>query len=483
MPALPTIKLVDLATPAAVGTDRADWEASVLPEANLGAVIADKYLVESVLGRGGMGLVLAAQHMELGHRVAIKVLLHYRDDAAAAVRFLREAQTCARLKSDHIARVFDIGRLPGGAPFIVMEYLVGQDLATVVASGPIPVADAVRYVVDACTAVAEAHAAGIVHRDLKPANLFLTTRPRGGPLVKVLDFGISKVLIEQKPEGAAEGLQAGDGRERTPSLTDTGALIGSPFYVSPEQIRASHSVDARADIWSLGVILYELLAGNPPFKASTLPALAVAIENDIPPPLSESRSDLPPGLEAVTARCLQKDPSARFPSVEALAQALAPFLSPEPPIPVDGDSRRIVATDRPAVPVELQTRARSSWSTLVVAGLALTVVAGVALGLSSRTRAPTGGRTRHDLATETPVARSAGAPPSAAAVRPPEPSPTAASAVSAQNNKRTDSISASENPRRRRSVARKQPSVQPTRDDASSAAQPAAAAGPLDTPD
>jgi serine/threonine protein kinase/predicted ATPase len=272
-----------------------------------GDLVGGKYRVEELLGRGGMGEVFAASHVELGHRVAIKVL--HLVDSSANARFFREAQTCARLASEHIPHVFDLGNLADGTPYIVMECLAGQDLAQLMARGPLPASDAVSYVLQACAALQDAHAVGVVHRDIKPANLFLTTRKTGPGLLKVLDFGISKLAGEHGSEGAL-------------GLTSTGALVGSPLYMSPEQIRGSKDVDARTDIWSLGVVLYELLAGYPPFRAQTLSALSVAIATEQPRPLSSIRPDLHPAFEVVVSRCLEKDRAARFASVDALKEAI-----------------------------------------------------------------------------------------------------------------------------------------------------------------
>jgi serine/threonine-protein kinase len=288
----------------------------LVPALAPGDVIADKYEVEHLLGSGGMGQVFAARHLELGQRVAIKVLDHRGPTAAA--RFLREARTSANLVSDHVPRVFDVGRLPAGAPYLVMEYLVGQDLRRLLEDrGPIDATDAVAYLLDACAAVAGAHAAGIVHRDLKPANLLLTSRADGQPLVKVLDFGVSKVMGDDDLPAPASDQ----------GLTSTGVVLGSPLYMSPEQVRARKDIDARTDVWSLGAILFELLSGRPPFRAPTLPALAVAIAVESPPALSSLRSDLPDGLELITQRCLEKRPELRFQSVDELARALRPLLS------------------------------------------------------------------------------------------------------------------------------------------------------------
>jgi tRNA A-37 threonylcarbamoyl transferase component Bud32 len=276
-----------------------------------GQILAGKLEVERVLGVGGMGVVVAARHLELDQRVAVK-FLHQEalSSAEAAARFVREARVAAKIRSEHVARVIDVGRLDNGAPYIVMEYLEGNDLAGQIEAGPITVEDAVDYVIQACDAMAEAHALGIVHRDLKPANLFLTRRTDGAPVVKVLDFGISKL---QMPTAADGG------------LTKTSAMIGSPYYMSPEQMKSPRDVDFRTDIWSLGCILYELLSGQVPFLRETLPELAVAIALEDPPPLEQARREVSPGLAEVVERALTKDRAQRFQHVGELAQALGPF--------------------------------------------------------------------------------------------------------------------------------------------------------------
>jgi len=280
-----------------------------------GSVIAGKYRVENVLGHGGMGAVVAATHRRLGQRVAIKIL--YPSSARnpeAVARFLREAQAAAALQSEHVVRILDFGRHGDGLPFMVMEHLQGTNLADLLASrGTLPVDEAIHYVMQASEAVAEAHARGIVHRDIKPANLFLTARADGSPLVKVLDFGISK----------AEWLLGIAGYN--PDLTATADTLGTPMYMSPEQVRSTKNVTVRTDIWALGVVLYELLAGVPPFWADSLPALSAKIVADPATPLSQRRNDLPPGLDAVVLGCLEKDPERRPASILELARALSPL--------------------------------------------------------------------------------------------------------------------------------------------------------------
>jgi serine/threonine-protein kinase len=282
-----------------------------------GDLVAGKYRIERVLGEGGMGVVLAATHLQLGQRVAIKLMRREVINDEAVERFLREARALVRLRSEHVARVIDVGETGDGVPFMVMEYLEGSDLSEVVHQrGKLPVKDAVEYLLHACEAIAEAHAAGIIHRDLKPANLFLTRAPDGSDSIKVLDFGISKSL---EPD---EGPQA-------KKLTATTTVFGSPAYMSPEQMRSARDADARSDIWSLGVILYELLAGVIPFDGATYPDLVLAVNMQTPAALSTYRRDVPAALEAATFRCFEKKRDDRFASVADLAEAIAPFGHPE----------------------------------------------------------------------------------------------------------------------------------------------------------
>ncbi|HEX4446299.1 MAG TPA: protein kinase [Polyangiaceae bacterium] len=277
-----------------------------------GDVLAGKYRVERVLGQGGMGVVVAAFHLQLEQRVALKFLLpEALRQPEMLARFSREARAAARIRSEHIARVIDVGTLETGVPYIVMEYLEGSDLSGHLTKvGPLPIAQAAALALEACDALAEAHAVGIVHRDLKPANLFLARAPDQTTCLKILDFGISKIISPDEADF---------------DMTRTGAVVGSPYYMSPEQMRSSRSVDARTDIWSLGVILYELVSGHVPFEAPTLPQLCGMILTDPPPALTQWRPDVPPPFQALVARCLEKDPALRFQSVGEFAIALARF--------------------------------------------------------------------------------------------------------------------------------------------------------------
>jgi eukaryotic-like serine/threonine-protein kinase len=280
-----------------------------------GDVLAGKYRVERILGAGGMGVVIAAHHIQLDEKVALKFLTHAAmNDGIALARFEREARAAVKIKSEHVARVSDVGRLETGVPFMVMEYLDGHDLAAWVRErGPMPVEQAVDFVLQACEAIAEAHTLGIVHRDLKPANLFCIRRPDGQLSIKVLDFGISKVTSPGAPRH---------------DMTHTTTLIGSPLYMSPEQMKASREVDARTDIWSLAIILYELLSAESPFQAQTVTELAILVANDPPVSIRKFRAEVPAGLESVIERCLEKDRARRYANVGELAVALADYGSP-----------------------------------------------------------------------------------------------------------------------------------------------------------
>lgn len=278
-----------------------------------GTVIGGKYVVEGLLGTGGMGVVLSARHQQLDQRVAIKLLAkEARHHPEVLERFTREARAAAKIQGEHVARVIDVGALDDGSPYMVMEHLDGRDLSQELRHRVLlPPGEVAHWIVEACEAIAQAHAAKIVHRDLKPGNLFLARQPDGHFVVKVLDFGISKVVDPNAP-----------------ALTKTSSLVGTPYYMSPEQLTAAKSVDTRADIWALGVIMYELLAGGPPFTGDSMPAVVAAILTNEPKPLESIRDNLPPGLSDVIAKCMQTKPDARYANIAELAAAVAPFAAP-----------------------------------------------------------------------------------------------------------------------------------------------------------
>jgi serine/threonine-protein kinase len=280
-----------------------------------GDIVAGKYEINDLIGTGGMGFVFSATHVELGEKVALKFLRpECTSNEELVGRFAREARASVKIKSEYVARVFDVGTLPDGIPFIVMEYLEGKDLFEVVREqGPLPIKVAVEYVMQACEALATAHAGGVVHRDIKPENLFLTHRAQGMDIVKVLDFGISKVAL------------TGSAFEHKMPLVQTMMPMGSPVYMSPEQIRASKDIDARTDIWSLGCVLYELLTGTAAFDAPSLTQLSATILESSAPPLRALCPTAPLELEAIVFRCLEKEASRRFHDVGELAIALYPF--------------------------------------------------------------------------------------------------------------------------------------------------------------
>ncbi len=284
-----------------------------------GNILAGKYRVERIIGQGGMGVVVVARHIALDERVALKFLLpEYATHPEASARFLREAQSAVKIKSEHVARVSDVGTLETGAPYMVMEFLEGNDLSKILEAGVLGVSDAVDYIIQGCDALAEAHGHGIVHRDIKPANLFLTKRPNGTPQIKVLDFGISKVMGGQ-----------------VDSLTKTTASMGSALYMSPEQMQTTRGVDHRTDIYALGISLYELLAGKQPFYADTLPQLCAEIFTGTPTPIRSIRSDVPEGLAAVLERAYARDRGYRYQSIGELVVALAPYAPPRSQVAID----------------------------------------------------------------------------------------------------------------------------------------------------
>lgn len=313
----------------------------------LGAVIDGKYRVERLLGRGGMGVVLACQSLVDARPVALKLLLpSSRDDPGSVERFAREARALLSLKSPHVARVLDVGNLPDHLPYIVVEYLEGEDLAQRLARrGRLPVGEALAIAAQVCDGLAEAHALGIVHRDIKPGNLFLVSGTEGEPHAKLLDFGVAK-WESTLPDA--------------PALTGVHTILGSPQYMSPEQMLESRQADARTDIWSLGVVLYEALTGAPPYTGKSPLEICVNTLRDEPPPLRSKNPEVPEAVAQIVMSCLQKDRERRTASARELRRALDAQGSVSAPA-----SGRATATARP------QGRSATSWAALVLFTLVL----------------------------------------------------------------------------------------------------------------
>ncbi|MBX3223762.1 MAG: protein kinase [Labilithrix sp.] len=317
-----------------------------------GDVLLGRFRVESVIGEGGMGVVYGARQLAGDGPVAIKVLTPEASTHPEGIpRFVNEARATMTLTSPHVVKVFEAGTLDVGLPFIVMERLDGVDLGALVDQrGPLPVIEAVDYLIQAADAVAEAHARGIVHRDLKPSNLFLHARPGAPPIVKVLDFGVSKMANTGKAQ---------------PALTAPGTFLGSPHYMSPEQLKSARDVDARADIWSLGVILYELFTSRPPFDGNAFGELFINVLSGEIAPLRAARPDIPEALEQIVLRCLRRPRDERFEDLARLARALAPFASPEGARAAE----RVQSTAAPAPVAEApEASARRSFGSTMVLG-------------------------------------------------------------------------------------------------------------------
>jgi eukaryotic-like serine/threonine-protein kinase len=292
----------------------------------LGTTIAGKYRIENKLGAGGMGVVVAARHIELNQMVAIK-FLHPNVEGHEVIkaRFLREARASAALRSEHVTRVYDVGTTEHGAPYMVMEHLEGVSLSKAIRKrAPFPITESVDLMLQACKAMDEAHSLGIVHRDIKPGNMFLARQPDGSTMLKVLDFGISK--MENRLDDEAE-----------PTLTASNMVLGSPKYFAPEQVKDAKTVDHRADVWALGIVLYYMLAGRRPFEGDTMSSVCVAIATEQPLRVSDIRPTTPPMLDAAVMGCLIKDRERRTQSAADLARAIAPFgsLATHAPDPVD----------------------------------------------------------------------------------------------------------------------------------------------------
>lgn len=355
---------------------------------SVGDVVLGKYRIDGHIGQGGMGVVLEAYHLKLEQKVALKLLHpHAASSPDAVARFAREGRAAARLAGPHVARVYDVEETAEGLPFLVMERLRGEDLATRLAREVrFATSQAVGYVLEACEGLAEAHAKGVVHRDLKPENLFLAEVSDGSTVCKLLDFGISKLLfghgepvgeptlrpgtLMQNPLAAARPPRAPASAANEVALTGAQSLMGTPSYMAPEQVISPMSVDERADIWSIGVILYELLAGETPFNGASPNELLMSIAVDDVPPLPTALH-VPAALEATLRRCLMKDYRERYPDVFSLAQDLVPFGGPA----AAAHLARIARYAGRPVATAPATRTRPSVATLVAVTLAGTAVA------------------------------------------------------------------------------------------------------------
>jgi eukaryotic-like serine/threonine-protein kinase len=335
----------------------------------LGSIVAGKYLLDRVIGHGGMGLVVQATHLRLRQPVALKILLpQAAQDAETVQRFLREARAAVQLRGEHIARVLDVGALDTGTPYMVLEYLEGIDLDRF-PRDQLTIESLVDLTLQACEALAEAHALGIVHRDIKPSNFFITRDPGGTLFLKLLDFGISKT------PGA------------TGKLTESRVMLGTPPYMSPEQVRASRKVDPRSDIWSLGVVLYELIEGRLPFEADAFSAMILKIVNDPPAKLT---ARLPAGLDRIILRCLEKKPERRFQSTAELATALAAYAGSPAQAAITVERTRALAPAprradadvlHPASPPTARWRVRTPrWQASLIAAIAIAIAAGIGAG-------------------------------------------------------------------------------------------------------
>jgi hypothetical protein len=281
----------------------------------MGRVVDGRYRITRIIGQGGMGTVYEAEHTSLGEHVAVKFPRIEGEDEKQ--RFLREGWAAARLRGENVARILDMGFDDDGCTYLAMELLEGCNLSALIERGPLAVHDAVDFVLQASKGVAEAHARGITHRDLKPSNLFVTSRYDGTPLVKVLDFGLAKVLVNA---------------ELAP-LTKTLQVLGTPNYMPPEQMQSLRTVGPPADVWALGVVLYECLTGTKPFEASSLVEICTRVMTTVPAPVRLARPDVPPDLAVVIDRCLMKDPARRFPDASALLKALIAVRKAIPDVP------------------------------------------------------------------------------------------------------------------------------------------------------
>ena len=350
------------------------WPSDDGPENELpvpeGHLVGGRYSVERIFAEGGMGIVCMGRHAQLEQTVAIKFLrLALSGKPSVVERFLNEGRALAALRSEHVVRVMDVGQLDSGRPYLVMEHLEGIDLDGLVdRDGPLDIETAVNYVLQVCEPLAEAHALGIVHRDIKPENLFLWSGGPGRDIVKVLDFGVAKQI----------------GASRSKGVTGPQDSIGSPCYMSPEQIVTPQGIDSRTDIWSLGVVLHRLLTDTLPFDGSSIMEVLSHVLSAAPKSLAEARPELgsEPELEAIVRRCLEKERDARYQSMTELAEALTGFLAhrgavtsesvPPPPAPSRNPPGRVYAGDDEPIRI---AGVRSRWPAVLLVGVALAAAA------------------------------------------------------------------------------------------------------------
>ena len=404
----------------------------------LGTVLGGKYRIVRLLAQGGMGAVYEGEHVEIGHKVAIKVMKpELAQRAEALARFRREAQIAGTLGHDNICAVLDLGTTPEGSPYLVMPLLKGSSLAQALTEcGPLPEERALDIAAQLLAALSAAHQVGVVHRDLKPDNVFLTQIGERADFIKVLDFGISKVLGAQREASA---------------LTQTGTLVGTPYYMAPEQARGLKDQDARVDVYAVGVILFEMLTGHLPFTGDEIGGVIIKIATEGFTRPSQLRPDLSPAVEGLVLRAMERDRDRRFPDAANMRAVVLGLLAgdtgtaaggsipvatgrttPSTPAPIVGEAHRAVATElgqttpfgwNASVTVRRQN-ARRTWLiafavTLALAGLTLAVVA-LSGTESPRARVPAAAAGA-DL--PSPAGLAPPAPPTSEQPAPPSPSP------------------------------------------------------------
>ena len=320
----------------------------------IGQTVGGRYRVKGVLGEGGMGTVYDAEHLGLSRQVAIKVLSPAQAKKRVAVkRFQQEARAAGAIGHPNICEVYDLGLLDDGSPYLVMEKLVGQTLADRIGKeGGLPFDEVVEVIVQVLSGLVAAHEKGIIHRDIKPENIFLARRVGSPPIIKLLDFGVSKMMPEfQTGEDALD-------------LTRTGMVMGTPYYMSPEQARGERNLDGRVDVYACGVVMYEAIAGKRPFLAPNYNALLLAIINTLPRPLRELRPKTPPELEAIIATAMARNRADRFPSAKHFLRELAPPAQapiaegsgrlPLPPTAEERKRAQVLGGGRPPGPIDLR---------------------------------------------------------------------------------------------------------------------------------